>query len=318
MIRNVLKKIYESSSIGYFAVLPFYRFINFIKYDTRSDKHIINERYKKNFGVDINFNNPQTLNEKISWLKLHDRSPLHTLCSDKYAVREYVKEKIGAQYLVPLFFKSENYKDIIPENIPDTPSIIKTNHDSGGGIFVTDKSKINFPKIQLELRRRMGLNYYQRSKEWQYKNIAPCIIVEKLLQNKNGEIPMDYKLHCFNGIVRMISVDINRGSENHKRNWYDTNWKREPYKWSSPKGNGKFTDPADYEVPKPDTLEDMIKMSEILANPFAYVRVDWYDVDGQLFFGEITYYHDGGNKPILPHEWDLKLGSQLMLNRKNA
>ncbi|MBT2163204.1 ATP-grasp fold amidoligase family protein [Zobellia barbeyronii] len=265
-------------------------------------------------GKNLSLEDPKTLNEKISWLKLNDRTSLHTLCSDKYAVRQYIIEKIGDDFVVPLFFMTLNYREIILENLPDEPSIIKTNHDSGGGIFVYNKNELDYNKVQIILRKRMAINYYQRSNEWQYKNIVPCIIVEKLLQTKEGEIPKDYKLHCFNGKVRMISVDIDRGSENHKRNWYNKEWVREPYKWSSPKGNGRYTDPSTNDTPKPRTLNQMIELSETLSEPFVYVRVDWYDVDGKLFFGEMTFYHDGGNRPILPEKWDLELGSELHLN----
>lgn len=317
MIGNFLKKIYESSDIGYWVIGPFLKFRSYLKYNTKSDKKILRKRFYKNFNRNIDFENPKTLNEKIIWLKLNDRTPLHTLCADKYEVRKYIEKKIGGEYLVPLYFQTYDYRDINSEVLPDEPSIIKTNHDSGGGIFVYDKSTANYHKIRQSLRRRLAVNYYQRSKEWQYKNIKPCVIVEKLLQTKEGYIPLDFKLHCLNAKVRMIQVDIGRGTDNHCRNWYNINWEREPYKWSSPKGNGKFTDPSDEDVPKPESLNKMIELSEVLAEPFAYVRVDWYDVDGQLFFGEMTFHHDGGSKPILPEEWDAKLGALVNLPKQN-
>lgn len=273
----------------------------------------IKRRYKKKNGKPLNLENPQTLNEKIIWLKLNDRTPLHTQCADKFAVREYISEKIGDEYLVPLYYHTVNVKDIVPHNLPEPPYIIKTNHDSGGGIFVYNESQIDWKGIQKSLKSRLQHNYYWASKEWQYKNIKPRIIVEKLLLNKANKIPFDYKLHCFNGKVTTIQVDMERGTDNHFRNWYDTNWKREPFKWSSVKENGKKTDPSDFDVEKPSTLDEMIGLSEILAEPFSYARVDWYDVDGSLFFGEITFHHDGGYQPIEPKEWDVKLGEKLVL-----
>ena len=264
-------------------------------------------------GKPLNLTNPRTLNEKINWLKLYDRTPLHTLCADKYSVREYVADKIGESYLVPLYFHTKNPDQIVLENIDQLPCIIKTNHDSGGGIFIHKKDNIDWISIQEKLKRRLKKNYYTKSREWQYKNIEPRIIVEKLLQDQHGNIPLDYKLHCFNGLVRMIQVDMGRGTNNHYRNWYNPKWQREPYKWSSPKGIGKFTDPSDDEVPKPNTLEEMIRLSEILSQPFDYVRVDWYDVDDKLYFGELTFHHDGGTKPIIPEEWDFNLGEELKI-----
>ncbi len=280
------------------------------------DKIYVKLRYKELMGKSLNLKNPKTLNEKISWLKIYDRTPLHTQCADKYKVRDYIAEKIGENYLVPLYFQSMNPKDINPKNITEYPCIIKANHDSSGGIFVFNPNDVNWNEVQEELKRRLLKNYYPKSKEWQYKNIEPRIIVEKLLQDRNGEIPMDYKLHCFNGVVNMVQVDIGRGTKNHFRNWYDRDWTREDYRWSSPKENGTYTDPSDEDVEPPESLAQMIELSEVLSQAFDYVRVDWYDVDGKLYFGELTFHHDGGNKPILPEEWDYKLGERLNINLK--
>jgi len=269
--------------------------------------------YKKKTGKKLDLQEPKTLNEKICWLKLYDRTPLHTQCADKFAVRDYITERIGAKYLIPLYFHTKDPSEINASTITRLPCIIKTNHDSGGGIFVKDKKDINWTQIQKKLKNRLARNYYYHTKEWQYKHIEPRILVEKLLVDQHGNIPEDYKLHVINGRVRMIQVDVGRGTDNHRRNWYAPNWEREPYKWSSPKGAGKYTDPSETDVEKPKTLGEMVKLSEVLASPFPYVRIDWYDVDGRLFFGEITFHHDGGYQRILPESWDYKLGSLLKL-----
>jgi hypothetical protein len=278
-----------------------------------SDIYYIKKRFEKRMGYKLDLKNPNTLNEKINWLKVYFRTPYHTTCADKYAVRDYVKARIGEQYLVPLIFVTKNPKDINPENLPDEPFIIKTNHDSGSVLPVINKAKVNWIEVQNDFSKRLKLNYYHRGKEWQYKDIKPCLIVEKLLNGKNGSLPFDYKLHCFNGKVNMIQVDINRFTDKHYRNWYNTNWEREPYKWSSKKGKDRYTDPSPEDVERPQNLEEMIKLSEIIAKDFIYVRVDWYDVEGKLYFGEITFHHDGGTSPIIPKEWDLKLGNKLKL-----
>ncbi len=277
------------------------------------DKPLIQLKFKSHMGYTLDLKNPKTLNEKINWLKLNDRTPLHTQCSDKFLVRAFVENKIGKEFLVPLYYHTKNPSDIRPENVHSIPCIIKANHDSSGGIFIYDKSKVDWKTIQKSLGERLKSNYYLRSREWQYKNIEPRIIVEKLLVDKNGNIPFDFKLHCLNGKVRMISVDMGRGTDKHFRNWYNTKWEREPYSWSSPKENGKATIPSINDVPKPDTLEEMIRLSEILAQSFMYVRVDWYDLNGKLFFGELTFHHDGGFRPILPKSWDVRLGQELKL-----
>ncbi|CAZ96062.1 ATP-grasp fold amidoligase family protein [Zobellia galactanivorans] len=280
------------------------------------DKIFLAYKYRISMGKKLQLNPPTTLNEKINWLKLYDRRDILTKCADKYKVREIILERIGDKYLVPLYFQTKNPNEIVSENIKDTPCIIKTNHDSSGGIFIYDKEVVDWKELRSQLKKRIRKNYYRKSREWQYKNIKPRIIVEKLLLDSKGNIPLDFKLHCFNGKARMIQVDIDRGTEKHSRNWYDLEWKREPYKWSSPKRSGAFTDPSDTEVEKPQTLNEMIMLSETLASDFDYVRVDWYDVDGKLYFGELTFHHDGGIRPIIPYEWDIRLGQELKLSTR--
>ena len=309
---NIFKRIYYKTTFGRWLIyLNYWMNINLLP-----DKTFIKRKYRKVTGKKLNLKNPKTLNEKICWLKLYDRTPLHTQCADKFAVREFVKANIGEEFLVPLYYHTKNSKAINAQNITEYPCIIKTNHDSSGGIFVHDPTQVNWEEIQLQLEKRLKSNYYPVSKEWQYKNIVPKIIVEKLLQDSKGQIPLDYKLHCFNGKVHMVQVDIGRDTDNHHRNWYSSAWEREPYAWSSPKEGGKYTDPSDEDVEKPKTLKQMIALSEVLSQPFDYVRVDWYDVDGILYFGEVTFHHDGGYQLIRPEKWDLILGEKVVLTSK--
>lgn len=310
-----LNYLYTNTRLGKFIGNIYFNIYNIYWTKIVSDKKVINKMYKKSFGKNVEFENPKTLNEKINWLKLNDRTSLHTLCADKFEVREYIKEKIGENYLIPLISSTENVDDLNFDQLPDIPIVIKTNHDSGGVFIVKDKKGVNFKEIKNNLKSRLKKNYYYNtSKEWQYKNIVPRIIIERMLTDKNGNIPPDYKFHCFNGKVRMVQVDVNRGTDKHFRNWYDRDWNREPYKWSSKKGKNKYTDPSEKEITAPRNLTKMIELSEKLAKPFCYVRVDWYDVDGRIYFGELTFHHDSGYAPIVPYEWDLKLGQELVLN----
>jgi hypothetical protein len=309
---NILRLLYHKTTLGNIILQKVIDGVIFFNDYFVSDKSYIKKQFRNRMGFELNLRNPKSLNEKINWLKLYYRTPLHTQCADKYEVRSYIKNKIGEEYLVPLYFRTESAGDIVALNLPNEPFVIKTNHDSGGVVVVKDKSGLDWELVRNQLKSRLSRNYYRRGKEWQYRDIKPCIIVEKLLSGSNGSLPFDYKLHCFNGKVNMIQVDIGRFSDNHCRNWYNTDWKREPYKWSSKKGD-KYTDPSIHEVEKPRTLHKMIELSELIARDFPYVRVDWYDVDGQLYFGEITFHHDGGYRPILPREWDYKLGELLIL-----
>lgn len=314
-MKNLFKSLYQKSSLGYYLIKPFARIYQYIlhkKYLSREAFTL--QKFKKSFGYTPDLKNPVSLNEKINWLKLYFWDSSFTQFADKYEVRNYISEKIGDKYLIPLFFTTEKYNEIVPENLPDTPCIIKTNHDSSGGIIIYDKyDNHNWKTIQNILRARMSQNFYWDGRERQYKNISPRIIVEKLLTNNEGSLPADYKVHCFNGKVRMINVDMGRNTGKHFRNWYNRHWQREPYRWSSILSEGKYTDPNEEDIEMPELLDEMCELSEKLTAGFPYIRVDWYIYQNQLYFGELTLHHNGGNRPILPSKWDTILGKELEL-----
>ncbi|MDB9961280.1 glycosyl transferase [Oceanihabitans sp.] len=271
----------------------------------------LKQDFKKQFGRALDLNNPITLNEKINWLKLNDRTDLHTTCADKFKVRDYVLKALGEDYLIPLVFQSYDTEDIVASNFPEFPFIIKANHDSSGGLIIKDKSKVNWKSTQKHFRKLLKKNYYYSSKEWQYKNIKPCVIGEKLLVNSEGEIPFDYKLHCFNGQVEVIQVDIDRYT-NHKRNLYDSKWNPLPFTWSLWKDGKPLWDNGRV-IEKPSNLNEMISVAEKLSKPFSYTRIDLYDFDKKVYFGEVTFHHGGGTEIIHPEEWDYKLGELVQL-----
>ena len=258
-------------------------------------------------GYEIELSCPQTLNEKIQWLKLYDRTPLHTICADKLAARDFVEEKVGREHLIELVLSSGVPDDIKAENLPDYPVIIKTNHDNGGVVIVNNKEKLNWPEVRLKLRSKLKRNYFYRNREWPYLNIEPTIIVEKLLLDEKGNMPMDYKVHCFHGQPKMITVDIDR-FDNHKQNFYDTEWNLLDCEWYYPIGSG---------VPKPKGLASLLRVAEKLSKAFIYVRVDLYLIDGNVFFGELTFYQGAGLEKFSKVEWDYKLGSYIDLSVLN-
>lgn len=268
-----------------------------------SDEKCIKRHFKNTIGYELNLSNPQTLNEKIQWLKLNDRTPLHTMCSDKLAVRNYVADTIGAQHLIPLVFTTTEIQKIKPENFPDYPVIIKTNHDNGGVVIVWDETKINWGKVRSRLKNKLKRNYFYRNREWPYLNIKPCIVVEKLLLDENNKIPIDFKVHCFHGKAKMITIDLDRFGQ-HKQNFYDPDWNILDCRWYFPIGEG---------IPKPEGLAEMVNLAEKLADNFLYVRVDLYLVNGHTYFGEMTFYHGGGLEKFDFEEWDIKLGDYLNL-----
>jgi len=312
-MKSLIKSYYQTTEIGFYLIQPFaliYQFFLYKKFLSR--QAFVKSTFKQKFGYHLNLQNPQTLNEKINWLKLNYWHPLATQFADKYAIREYIAETIGEKYLIPLLFTTKNPRDIVPANLPEEPFIIKTNHDSSGGIIIRDKNaQHNWKEIQSRLRANMSRNFYWDGRERQYRNIEPRIVVEKLLIDKQGNIPADYKVHCFNGKVRIINVDVDRDSENQYRQYYNQSWEKEPFQWSS-----KFKKSEDSSrrlIPKPLNLNKMISLSEKLVDKVPYLRVDWYILENQLYFGELTFHHIGGTQPFDPPKWDLKLGQELQL-----
>ncbi|MCT7621499.1 ATP-grasp fold amidoligase family protein [Aliarcobacter butzleri] len=286
MIKNLLKK------------LKYY-----IRYKLIPDEKYIKYKFKKRFGYDLPVKNPISINEKIQWLKLNDRTPLHTKCADKYLVREYIAEKIGKEYLVPLVFETTNIKFICKENLPDYPVVIKVNH-SRGVFLIKDKNNINFKKIQKKLKQELSNNFYYRTREWQYKNIKPRIIIEKMLiDNDNGTLPFDYKFWCMNGIVQMVQVDSGEYGK-HVITFFDKFWNLLPFKKNYP---------VEKNLKKPELFEKMVNISEKLSKEFSFVRVDLYTINNKIYFGELTFHPESGFGKFYPEKADIELGNKLRL-----
>lgn len=300
-IRKFISDIYRDSDIGYSILRPFYKLYE-LGLRIMPDEFIIKRSFKKHMGYDLDLDNPKTLNEKINWLKLNNRKPIQTILADKYKVREYVKNKIGDKYLIPLLFETKNVKDIVPENLPEPSFIIKANHNSSGGLIVRDKSKVDWKKAQKRFKRLLRENHYYSTIEWQYKDIEPRIIVEQLLTHDDGSIPEDIKFHCFNGKIGFIMVDFDRFGELRTRNLYDPDWNLIPSNWGRPNGRN---------MEKPSNLDEMIKVAEKLAEDFAYVRVDLYLVKSQIYFGELTFYHASGFQAFYKRKSDRMFGDML-------
>lgn len=278
-----------------------------------SDKVFLNRLFKRHFQREVDFSHPRTLNEKIQWLKINDRKDFHTVCADKYAVRKYIGDTFGQEYLVPLLFSTSDHRDLTPGNLPDCDCIIKANNGCGGHTIVRDNNRdsLDFPRLREEFRHALKTNYYYRTREWQYKNIPPRIIIEKLLETRDGKIPNDYKFHYINGELQFIYVSYDREGVND-RCIYDGDWNRLPFIWI---GRESYRDSINRtDVPRPATLEKMKEFGAIVARNFKLVRVDFYDVDGVLYFGEITLHHGSGRDHFFPEEYDVIFGDKLKLD----
>ena len=278
-----------------------------------SEEHYAQWFYHLFTGKHLDLQSPKYFDEKIWWLKLHNRDPLLTKCSDKYAVRKYVKECGYEDILIPQYAVLDSVKQLDFDKYHEE-IVVKCTHNSGGHVFYDPRKPLT-KKQEKTAKKRLKFilkhNASVLSHEWNYKNIPPRIIVEKVIRNANGELPLDYKFMCFDGEPKLLFLDLGLinadSSYNHDypRNIYDMDFNLLPVHETRPN--------ADYPVKKPENFEKMIEIARTLSKPFPHCRVDLYNVDGKVYFGEITFYHGGGCNKIEPEEWDLRMGSWIHL-----
>lgn len=254
------------------------------------------------------------MNEKMQWLKINNRTDSHTILADKWKVRNLIKTHYDDKILTSITFQTYNWKDIVKENMPDYPFIIKPNHASGWYHIIHDKNKIDWKKIRQDCRFWLSQNYYLFGREWQYKNIKPCLLVEKLLIPASGSLPNNYRLHCLSGKVEIISVNICFENPNvFIAKKFDSKWNELNFRFGVEMKNQESYE--NKQVNPPKNLALMIEIAEDIAKNFAYLRVDFYEVDEKLYFSEITFHDSGGYDRILPFEWDTKFGQMIHLNQ---
>lgn len=314
MIYNIKSKIRNLSHKNT-LVKKLYLLANRIKVSLLrglSDEKFAKMKYKANTGKSLNLENPITFNEKLWWLKLNNRDPLLTICSDKFKVREYVKKCGLGHILTKLYGVYDNADDIIFDELPDRV-FIKTNHGSGTNIIWDRNNPFDKEKFRKRFNKALKQNYYWQSREWNYKNIEPKIIVEEFLEDTNNNSLIDYRFFCFGGKVKILSVDLGicapDGSHSAfpVKNIYDTN-----FNYLDVKIERKNFDKS--LVKKPKNFEKMIEYAEILSKPFPHCRVDLYNIDGKIYFGELTFYHGGCCQKITPAKWDRQMGDWIDLN----
>ena len=260
-------------------------------------------KYARVLGKKLNLDEPKTYNEKIQYLKLYWRDSLAICCSDKLRVREYVSAKIGKKYLNKLIAVYDSPNDVKWESLP-SKFVVKLSHDSGSVIICKDKTNFDIKATVQRFAWRIRINFGKLVKEWVYASIPPKVLVEKYL----GEVK-DYKVFCFDGVPRLIQVDVDR-FKNHRRNFYTTNWDFLNFSVLYPNDSNALE-------PKPSCLDEMLRCSSILSKPFPHVRVDWYIKDNALIFGEMTFFHGSGYEVFSNEEWAIKMGDWLELPSKS-
>ncbi len=257
--------------------------------------------YEKNTGLKLDLNDPKTYNEKIQWIKLNYANPRVTKLSDKLAIRPFIEEKIGKEYLIPLLGVYDKFSDIDFDKLPDRFAL-KTNLGSSWNVIVKDKAKLDMFKTRMKFFLWTHLNFaYTTGYQLQYVPIKPRILAEEYMENEDGSL-RDYKVLTFGGKAHYIWVDTGRYTEHH-RNFYDTDWNPAPFEI--------FKTKLPNEIPRPVNLEKMLELAEILAHGYPMVRVDFYEVEGKLYFGEMTFTSASGIELFRQPEYDRIIGDMI-------
>lgn len=270
-----------------------------------SDKAYLKYMYRAHLGKKLDLKNPKTFNEKLQWLKLYNRNPRYVDLVDKYEVKRIVAEEIGEEHIIPTLGVWERFEDIDFDTLPNQ-FVLKCTHDSGSVVICRDKSTFDMEKAREKLARKLKSNLFWHGREWPYKNVKPRILAEKYMEDKSlGEL-RDYKFFCFGGKVKCFKIDYDRFLE-HRANYYRPDCGLLRF--------GEAVCPPDFErkISFPDSLEKMVELAEKLSCGQPFLRVDFYDVNGQLYFGELTFFPASGFGPFVPEEWDLTLGEWIDL-----
>lgn len=272
-----------------------------------SDKLFLKIKFRLRVGGG-NLDDPQTFNEKLQWLKIHHRKPEYTRMVDKYEAKKYVAEIIGEEHIIPTLGVWDYVEDIDFDKLPDQ-FVLKCTHDSGGLVICKDKSKLNISQVSEKLKKALKVNYYYQNREWPYKNVKPRIIAEQYMEDESGYELKDYKWFCFDGEPKALFIATDRGKEDEetKFDFFDTEFNHLPFTNGHPN--------ASRPIAKPKGFEQMKSLAAILSKGHPHLRVDFYDINGHIYFGELTFYHWSGMMPFEPKEWDYIFGSWIDLSK---
>lgn len=268
------------------------------------DKVYLNMIYKSTFGKKLNFENPVTYNEKLQWLKLYDRKPEYSKYVDKYTVRSYIAEVIGEQYLIPLLGVYNDAKEIEWGALPNS-FVLKCTHGAGANnIICKNKEMLDINFSIKRINKWMKRNWYWYGREWPYKNVKPRIICEKYMVDESGYELKDYKFFCFNGEPKVMFVATDRGIDT-RFDFFDMKFNHLPIT--------QHYKNASKEIRKPIGFKEMVELSKMLSKDFVHIRVDFYNIYGRVYFGELTFYHFSGFVKFIPEEYDEIFGSWIAL-----
>lgn len=269
-----------------------------------SDERYLKIAFRARMGKWPNIEHPQTFSEKLQWMKLHDRNPLYTKLVDKYEVKPLVAEKIGKEYIIPTIGVWDSANEIDFDSLPNQ-FVLKCTHDSGGLVICKNKSKLNKDAARRKLTACLKHSFYWGMREWPYKDVKPRVIAEQYMEDETGEL-RDYKFFCFDGEVKALFIASDRTKDvETKFDFFDENYNHLPFTNGHPN--------ADVPPLKPVCFEEMKRLASVLSKGIPQVRVDFYEIRGKVYFGEMTFFHWSGMTPFVPEEWDYKFGSWIRL-----
>lgn len=279
-------------------------------FDFLSDISFIKMRYRLCIGKKIDLSNPKTFNEKLQWLKLYNRDPMQITMVDKRLAKDYVANIIGTEYVIPMLGFWHRAEDIDFDSLPNQ-FVLKCNHDSGGIVICRDKSLLDRDETVAKLKKALKRDPYKAAREWPYKNVDRCIIAEEYIEDSARHQLLDYKFFTFGGKVKALFIASDRQLKDvpTKFDFFDENFNHLPII------NGH---PNSHDLPqKPKNFDLMKVLAEKLSVGTPHLRVDFYEADGKVYFGELTFFHYGGLVPFYPEEWDETFGSWIELPDKN-
>ena len=273
------------------------------------DKAYLKYMYKAHFGKKLDLKEPKTFNEKIQWLKLYDRKPEYCSFVDKYEVKKYIAETLGEEYIIPTLGIYDHFDEIDFDTLPEQ-FVLKCTHDSGSVVICRDKSSFDKEQAKEKLMKNFESNLYWHGREWPYKDLKPRIIAEKYMEEKGSDDLIDYKFYCFNGEPKFLYVSV--GLSNHETariGFVSFDWNIMEMKRTDFEGL--------VELPvKPVTFDKMVEFSKVLSKDIPFLRADFYEINGELYFGEMTFFPGAGFTKLEPDGWDEKLGEWIVLPKK--
>lgn len=271
-----------------------------------SDENYVKWKYYLNFHKKLHLDNPQTYNEKLQWLKLHDQHEEYTQMVDKYEAKKYVASIIGEEYIIPTYGIYNSFEEIDFASLPQQ-FVLKCTHNSGGVFVCKDKLTFDIEGARKQVNKWLKKNPYWKNREYPYKNVKSRIIIEQYMEDESGYELKDYKFFCFDGKAKYIFVASDRGKDDEetKFDFYDIEWNLLPFTNGHPNSNKVMK--------KPENYDKMIEISERLSQGIPHVRVDLYNINGRIYFGELTFFHWSGLVPFVPEKWDYIFGSWLKL-----